>query len=230
MIKRFNIFCDLAEKYYMKLIVGILTGGMSGRNFIPPALYGKELASDSTALLLEQKFVSGMVNLFKDRRAIYAWDFGNECNHAINAKTHDEAENWTVMMSNAIKVADSEKPLVSGMSSLGTIGTWRIEDQANNVDILTTHPYPYWVNHCRNGRITSIQTLLHATCETKYYSNIGNKPCLVEEIGTMGPMICDDEITANFMKLNLYSNWVNGALGVMWWCANEQLHLKFPLI
>lgn len=138
------------------------------------------------------------------------------------------AENWTVMMSNAIKVADSEKPLVSGMSSLGTIGTWHIEDQANNVDILTTHPYPYWVNHCRNGRITSIQTLLHATCETKYYSNIGNKPCLVEEIGTMGPMICDDEITANFMKLNLYSNWVNGALGVMWWCANEQLHLKFP--
>lgn len=67
-------------------------------------MYEKELASNSTALLLEQKFISGMVNLFKDKKAIYAWDFGNECNYAINARTHDEAENWTMTMSNAIRV------------------------------------------------------------------------------------------------------------------------------
>lgn len=228
MLDRFEVFCDLAEKYELKLIVGLLTGGMSGRNFIPPILYGKELASNSTALLMEQKFVSGMVNLFKDKKAIYAWDFGNECNYAINARTHDEAENWTMTMSNAIRVADNKRPLVSGMCGLNTMGIWRIEDQANNVDILTTHPYPYWVQHCRAGKITSVQTLLHATCETKYYSNIGNKPCLVEEIGTMGPMICSDKTSGNFMKLNMYSNWANGAIGVMWWCANEQIHLKFP--
>ncbi|MDY3928474.1 MAG: hypothetical protein SOZ34_03825 [Clostridia bacterium] len=228
MIKRFGDFCDLAEKYDLNLIVGLLTGGMSGRNFVPPILYEKELASNSTALLLEQKFILGMVNLFKNKKAIYAWDFGNECNYAINAKTHDEAENWTMTMANAIKVADDKRPLVSGMCGLDTMGIWRIEDQANNVDVLTTHPYPYWVQHCRAGKITSIQTLLHATCETKYYSNIGNKPCLVEEIGTMGPMICSNEVSGNFMKLNMYSNWANGALGVMWWCANEQIHLKFP--
>lgn len=131
-------------------------------------------------------------------------------------------------MSNAIRVADNKRPLVSGMCGLNTMGIWCIEDQANNVDILTTHPYPYWVQHCRAGKITSVQTLLHATCETKYYSNIGNKPCLVEEIGTMEPMICSDKTSVNFMKLNMYSNWANGALGVMWWCANEQIHLKFP--
>ncbi len=191
-------------------------------------MYEKELASNSTALLLEQKFISGMVNLFKDKKAIYAWDFGNECNYAINARTHDEAENWTVTMSNAIRVADNKRPLVSGMCGLNTMGIWCIEDQANNVDILTTHPYPYWGQHCRAGKITSVQTLLHATSETKYYSNIGNKPCLVEEIGTMEPMICSDKTSVNFMKLNMYSNWANGALGVMWWCANKQIHLKFP--
>lgn len=228
MLKRFDVFCDLAEKYDLKLIVGLLTGGMSGRNFVPPILYEKELASDSTALLLEQKFIFGMVKLFKNKKSIYAWDFGNECNNAINAKTHDEAENWTMTMANAIKVADDERPLVSGMCGLDTMGIWRIEDQANNVDILTTHPYPYWVQHCRAGKITSVQTLLHATCETKYYANIGNKPCLVEEIGTMGPMICSDKVSGDFMKLNMYSNWANGAPGVMWWCANEQIHLKFP--
>lgn len=170
-----------------------------------------------------------MVKLFAHKKSIYAWDFGNECNYAINAKSRDAAENWTMTMSNAVKAADSQRPLVSGMCGLGvTSKNWRIEDQANNADILTTHPYPYWVSHCKNGKITSIQTLMHATCETKLYANIGEKPCLVEEIGTMGPMVCDDETAGNFMKLNLYSNWVNGASGVMWWCANEQLHLPFP--
>lgn len=33
MLDRFEFFCDLAEKYELKLIVGLLTGGMSGRNF-----------------------------------------------------------------------------------------------------------------------------------------------------------------------------------------------------
>lgn len=33
MLERFGIFCDLAEKYDMKLIVGIITGGMSGSSF-----------------------------------------------------------------------------------------------------------------------------------------------------------------------------------------------------
>lgn len=229
MIERFGVFCDLAEKYKMKLIVGLITGWMSGRTFIPPALYGKDLAKDPTALLFEQKFVHGMATIFKDKPAIYAWDLGNECNVLVGAKTRDEAENWSMIISNAIRTADPNRPIVSGMDGrLGVEGVWRISDQAENTDILTTHPYPYWCDHSSEGEVTSVQTLMHATCSTKYYADIGGKGCLVEEIGTMGPMICDNETSANFLKLNLYSNWVNSALGVMWWCANEQIDLMFP--
>lgn len=56
MLERFGIFCDLAEKYGMKLIVGLITGWMSGRTFIPPALYGRNLFSYTAALLFQQKF------------------------------------------------------------------------------------------------------------------------------------------------------------------------------
>lgn len=228
MIERFGIFCDLAQKHGMKLIVGLLTGWMSGRSFVPPALYGKNLSTDTTALLFEQKFVHGMVELFKDKPAIYAWDLGNECNCLVNADSRETAENWSMIISNAIKSADSTRPVVSGMHSIGIDGIWRIEDQGETTDILTTHPYPYWCSHCSEAEVTSIQTLMHATCETKYYANIGGKPCLAEEIGTMGPMVCDNETSGNFMKLNLYSNWANGALGALWWCANEQIDLMFP--
>lgn len=228
MLERFGTFCDLAEKYGLKLIVGLITGWMSGRSFVPPALYGKKLSTDPVALLFQQKMVTGMVTLFKDKPAIYAWDLGNECNCLVKAENRYEAENWTMIISNAIKKADPSRNVVSGMHSLTLENGWRIADQAENTDILTTHPYPYWCRHCSEAEVTSVQTLMHATCETKYYSNIGEKPCFAEEIGTMGPMICDDETAAGFMKLNLYSNWVNGALGVMWWCANEQIDLKFP--
>lgn len=228
MLERFGIFCDIAEKHGLRLIVAILTGGMSGRGFMPPVVYGRSIASDPTALIFEQKFIKGIVELFRDKKAICAWDLGNECNYFINAKTREEALNWTMIVSNAVRASDSSRPLVSGMCGLSTEGAWRIRDQADHTDILTTHPYPFWVPHCSQAEITSIQTLLHATCETKYYSDIGGKPCLVEEIGTMGPMVCDDKTAGDFMRLNLYSNWVNGAGGVMWWCANEQIDLDFP--
>lgn len=77
MLERFEKLCDLTEKYEMKLIVGIITGGMSGRAFIPPVLYGKNIASDPTALIFQQKLVAGIINCFKHKKSIYAWDFGN---------------------------------------------------------------------------------------------------------------------------------------------------------
>ena len=43
MMDRFDRFCEVAEKYGMKLIVGIITGWMSGRTFTPPLLEGKNL-------------------------------------------------------------------------------------------------------------------------------------------------------------------------------------------
>ena len=40
MLDRFARFCELCEKSGIKLVVGILTGWMSGRLFIPSALFG----------------------------------------------------------------------------------------------------------------------------------------------------------------------------------------------
>ena len=227
MMDKFDRFCDLAQEYDLKFIVGILTGWMSGRLFIPPVLYGKNLFSDATALMLEQKFIKGFVKRFRDKKCIYAWDLGNECNCLSETESREQAVAWTMMVANAIRANDPYRPIVSGMHSLDTGTMWTIADQAESVDILTTHPYPLWVTHCSEAKTTSVQTLMHATCQTKYYAELGNKPCLVEELGTMGPMICGDEEAAGFLKVNLFSNWANGASGVMWWCANEQLNLLF---
>lgn len=229
MLKRFSEFCDICEEYDIKLIVGLLTGWMSGRLFIPPALYGKNLYTDSTALLFEQRFVTGFIKRLRSKKAICAWDLGNECNCMSNADDRFIAMNWTSVISNAIKAADGTRPVVSGMHSLSADDagpSWSIQGQAEFTDILTTHPYPFWVEHTKKDGIASYRTSMHATCETKLYGDIGGKPCLVEEIGTMGPMLCSDEAAGDFLRCNLFSNYANGAAGVMWWCANEQTNLK----
>ncbi|MFQ9873205.1 MAG: glycoside hydrolase 5 family protein, partial [Oscillospiraceae bacterium] len=222
MMQKFIRFCCIAESYGMKLIVGLLTGWLSSRLFIPEALGDKNLFTDPQALILEQKFVSGFVKYTKDNPNIYGWDLGNECNNLSTAISREEAFCWSAVISNAIRAQDNTRPVISGMHGLEPEGIWRISDQAETTDILTTHPYPLWVEHCTNDAVSSVRTLLHATAQTVYYASIGGKPCLVEEIGTMGPMVCSDEIAAGFLKANLFSNWANGAPGLLWWCSSDQ--------
>lgn len=228
MMEHFGDFCRIAGRLGMKLIVGLITGWMSGRLFVPPALYDKNIFTDPAALFFQQLFLKGFVSRMKNQESIYAWDLGNECNCMDEAHNREEAYSWTSVIVNAIKAVDSARPVISGMHSLETEGVWNIQDQGEITDILTTHPYPLWVEHCQIAPLDDFRTLLHATAQTQYYATVGKKPCLVEEIGSMGPMVCNEEIEAGFLKVNLWSNWANGAVGLLWWCANEQSLLTAP--
>lgn len=225
MLGHFHDFCRIALAHHMKLIVGLITGWMSGRLFVPPALDGKNILTDPEAMMFQQKFIRGFVTRMRKEEAIAAWDLGNECNCMGTVTNRAQSYTWTACITNAIKAADHTRPVVSGMHSLSCDQIWAIEDQGESTDILTTHPYPLWVEHCSRDGIASLRTLLHATAQSRFYADIGKKPCLVEEIGTMGPMVCDDKTAAGFLRVNLFSNWAHGAKGLLWWCANDQSRL-----
>ena len=230
MLSHFDTLLNLCDEYGIKVIVGLVTGWMSGRLYVPSALYGKNVLTDPLALYFEQLFIKGFVSRFKSRDTIYAWDLGNECN-CMGKATHIEAVNWTATIANAIRAEDSTRPVVSGMHGLEVDpqSAWQIRDQSAWNDILTTHPYPYWCLHTRNDNTLSVRTMLHATAQNKFYSECGGKPCMAEEIGTMGPMIASDDTSSKFLRTNLFSLWSNGSLGLMWWCAHDQNMLTaFP--
>lgn len=228
MLDRFACLCRIAQKYHLRLIVGLITGWMSGRLFVPSALNEKNLFADPTALYFQHRFIKGFVQRMKLEPSIYAWDLGNECNCMDSAPSREAAYSWTEMVVNAIRACDSTRPIISGMHSLELSGTWNIQDQAELTDILTTHPYPFWVEHCQLTPLDSYRTLLHSTAQTRYYAFVGGKPCLVEELGCMEPMNLDEEKAADFLRANLWSNWANGSLGVLWWCAFDQTGLTAP--
>jgi len=230
MMARFSDFLDVCDECGIKVVVGLITGWMSGRLYVPSALFGKNVITDPTALYFEQLFIKGFVSRFKDRAAVYAWDLGNECN-CMGSASRIQAANWTATIANAIRAEDFTRPVVSGMHGIEVApeASWQIRDQAQWSDILTTHPYPYWCAHTRNDKILSLRTTMHATAQNKYYAECGNTPTLAEEIGTRGAMLASNEAAASFLRTNLFSLWSNDGVGVMWWCAHEQTMLTaFP--
>jgi len=208
-----------------------VTGWMSGRLFVPPAIEGKNLITDSEALMWETKFVRGFIRYFKDRDEIIAWDLGNECNCMGVVEDRSAAYTWTALIRNTIYCEDNTRPVMSGMHALTTgaewpgNNNWTIQDQGELTDILTPHPYPSPTvggdrEHCNTMRPTLIPL-----AQVSYYSGIGKKPAMIQESGTFGPMLGNEEISADFMRASLLGGWANGSLGYFWWCAHEQLHL-----
>lgn len=226
MMKKFYEFCRLCEKYNIYIIVGLLTGWMSGRLFIPPALVGKKLFSDPIALYFEQLYIRGFVTYFKKEKQIIAWEHGNECGCLDRPESTEQSAMWTAIISNAVKSVDHERMLISGLHNLNIYDKWRICDQAEYTDMLGAHPYPFWNAPAKMDKITNLRTLLYPVARSKFYSDISGLPCFIKEVGTMGNSVCSDTNSEKFLKAVMFSAWENGIKGVMWWCANEQLNLN----
>ena len=228
MLDRFAAFADLAQANGLKLLVGLVTGWMSGRLFVPPALEGLNVLTDPTAIMWQVRLVRTLVRRFRTHPAIAGWDLGNECNCMAPVPGPEAAWVWTAALTNAIRAEDATRPIVSGMHSLSPDpkGHWPIRDQAELNDVLTTHPYPIFTPHCDRDPVNTLRPCLHATAESRLYADVGGKPCLAEELGTLGPMIASEDVAAAYVRTVLFSLWAHDCHGLLWWCAYDQLHLE----
>ncbi|MBR2465317.1 MAG: cellulase family glycosylhydrolase [Clostridia bacterium] len=228
MVERFEKLCDIAEKYDMKLIVGLVTGWMSGRMHMPEAFAGLDLIKDPMVVRWQVKFVKYMVRRFKHKKAIAAWDLGNECNCMANPGiTRDESYVWVSQITNAIKSEDSTRLVISGMHGNRPEDDMRFNarDLGEILDVLCTHPYPLFTPLCDTDPLNEMKSILHATAESTFVADVSGKPCFVEEIGTLGPMIANERIAADYIRASAFSSWAHDLRGFVWWCANEQSHL-----
>lgn len=228
-LAHFKQFADMAQKHNIKLVVGLITGWMSGQLFVPQALEGKKILSDPTSIMWQVKYVRTMVQEFKNHPAVLAWDLGNECNEMEAVENSQAAYVWTAAITNAIKAEDMSRPVVSGMHGLSSSSEakWKIQDQGELTDLLTTHPYPFWTPHTNQDPANTIRTIMHSAAETRMYSDISGKPCLVEETGIMGPMEANEKSKTGFLRSILFNNWAQDTQGLMWWCSYDQNQLEF---
>ena len=231
MMRRFRFFCDVAKKNNIHLIVGIVTGWMSGRQFVPAVFEEKNVLADPDAVMWATRFVKYFVTEMKDHPAIAAWDYGNECN-CMGAGTAGQAGfyNWMDHIGMAIRLSDPSRPVVSGMHGLSTSESSPTPIRLNGEisDILCTHPYAFYVPGCGKEAFNTMRTELHPTAESLLYRDLGGKPCFIEEIGNLGTSCVSDERTAAGMRCTMFSAWANDLKGCLWWCNSDQEVLDFP--
>jgi hypothetical protein len=227
MMGRFGVLLDLAAERNLRVVVSLLTGWLSGRLLAPAGLEALNLLTDPVALTWEIRFVKAFVRHFADHLAIAAWELGNECN-CLAPADREHAFTWAATIANAVRAADPSRLVVSGMHSLavaGDTGPWTIADQAESCDVLTTHPYPLFTPYCALDPIDEIRNGLHAAAESRLYADIGGRPCFVEEVGTLGPSTCSEEVAAGYAWMSLVSAAAHDCRGYLWWCAYDQDHL-----
>jgi endo-1,4-beta-mannosidase len=227
MINRLKLLLDLGAKYNLKFIVSLLTGHMSGRIFISPAFDGQNPLTDPVVIQWEIKYLKCLINELKTYPAIVGWGLGNETNcMAIGEISRAQAYTWSSIVANTIRSCDNTRPILSDMHSLCPEGPWSMIDQGELTDILTTHPYPLFTSYCNLDPINTIRPIIHGTAESRLYSDIGNKPSLAEEMGTLGPMISSNNVAADYFRTCMFSLWANDCHGAMWWCNSDFTNLK----
>ncbi len=228
MVNHFREFAEIAQKYNMKLIVSLVTGWMSGRMFVPSVIEGKNLLTDPEVLMWTNRYIKGLVSEIKDIDNIVMWELGNECNGMSKIESRYEAYAWIAFVRNAIAAIDASRPISAGMHSLSADenGIWQIADLGEMCDMMTTHPYPSPTIKCDWEPVNRMRTTILPTAISEWYSSIGKKHCLLEESGTFSSTLCNEQMTADFMRVNLLSAWANNLTGYLWWCGMEHLRLK----
>ena len=229
MLSRFRFLCDAADRHGQRLVVGLITGWMSSRLFVPPAFDGRNVLTDPAARMWEVRFVRKFVRELKAHPAIVAWDLGNECN-CLGSVSVEESWNWLSEISSAIRLEDPERPVVSGMHSLKSDrnAPWNMHMQGELMDVLTTHPYPLWTPNMNHEPFNSLRNGLHATAQSLLFCGVSGRPCFVEEAGDMGRNVCSEARAAANVRNALYSAWAHGLGAYVWWCAFDFGHLGFP--
>lgn len=226
MLERFSAMADMADENGIDLVVGLITGWMSGRFFAPSALEHLNPITDGRSIMWQVRFVNAFVTHFRGHPAIKAWDLGNECN-CMGEADREQAWLWTATIANAIRTADPNRAVISGMHSLSVDpgAPWSIRDQGELTDILTTHPYALFTPHCSHEPLNTMRPLLHAAAETCLYADLSGRPAIVEEFGTLGTMLCSDEVAADMVRIRVFDTWAHDARAALWWCAHDQTEL-----
>jgi len=229
MMRRFRFMCDQAQKHNVKLVVGLVTGWMSGRLFVPPAFEARNVVTDAEANLWQVRFVRHFVREMKDHPAIAAWDLGNECNCLARA-TAAQAWMWMNTIASAVRLEDATRPVVSGMHSCLTKSdeSWNLVHQGELMDELTTHPYPLFTPECARDPFNTMRSETHPSAESLLYWGVSGKHCFVEEAGDLGRCTASPERSAANARCAMYTAWANGLGAYVWWCGFDQHHLDFP--
>ena len=97
---------------------------MTFRQFVPPALDGRDIFRDPIALKWEARFLEYFVSRMKRHPAIFAWESGNESNHLSEARVPEEAWVWIKYIHGIIRENDGSRPVIGVQRTERNVRKW----------------------------------------------------------------------------------------------------------
>ena len=88
------------------------------------------------------------------------------------------------------------------------------------MDINTVHPYN--VFHSKEDPLPTMRPILDGIFRCKLSNGMAGVPTFIQEVGSIGYLLCSERTEADFYRALLYSAWAHDCGGVMWWCAFDQ--------
>ena len=171
----------VALPWAKRSVVPLLTGQMTFRNYIPPALANRDPYSDPYALMWEARYLECMVSRLKSKKAIVAWQSGNEARILGDSKGTAMSEVWLRYIHQSIRLADPSRPVI-GIDGLPVSREtkWPSEMNGRLSDYVTVHPYGFGGN-VYNDDFNSVRSLTFAASRNYALENIAGKPAFVDE-------------------------------------------------
>ncbi len=226
-VKKFELFCELAEKYGFKLIVSLINGHMSFRTYAPKAFWGKALLSDPTVMKWQSRFVKYFCSHFMTYSSIAAWDLGNETVHMPGLTPNpDTFYVWCSYIRDAIKSVDTSHPVISGLDDSDVSSSYvQLRTIGELCDIHTTHPYNIFSTP--SEPIATQKSILDIVFRCRLAEDVSKVPVFAEEFGSIGYTVCSQKTEADFYRSAMYALFSHGCHGAMWWCAFDQGHFDY---
>jgi endo-1,4-beta-mannosidase len=195
---------------------------MTFRNYIPPALANRNPYSDPYALMWEARYLECMVSRLKTKKAIVAWQSGNEARILGDSKNAAMSEAWLRYVHQTIRLADPSRPVI-GIDGLSVSREtkWPSEMNGRLSDYVTVHPYGFW-DKVYNDDFNSVRSLSFAAVQAYALEHIAGKPAFVEEHGSRRQEQTSRQGVAHYMRAMLWNLWAVDAKAMLWWCAYDQ--------
>ena len=224
-IIKFEKLCSIAEKHNLKIIVALITGHMSFRNYAPPAFDGKNLLTDPTVIKWQKRYVTYFVKRLKNQSSIIAWDLGNEPIYLQDLKADnanlDSFYVWCSVIYGAIKSVDNIRPVISGLDNFGIEKDYvNLKSIGEVCDIHTVHPYNIFQTNF--APVNSLLPIIDLPFKCQICEDIAKTPTFPQEFGSIGYLNCSKKTEADFYRASLYATLARNFKGTMWWCAFDQ--------
>ena len=201
-------FLDMAEAAGVKVLLTLIVGHMSGKNWpIPWTPNDKIYSPDSIAKTCN--FASQLVSRFRDHPAVAGWILSNELSLVSRAPSRDEALNLLRECSRVIKSLDPGHAFSSG-----DVPDSYMQETPNVrglVDYVGPHLYLYDNDAVRHGLLYSAAIELFRDLDY---------PVVLEEFG-FSTLQFSEESHARFVEEALYSALAHGASGALVWCLSD---------